>query len=146
MKKLLTCFVSVLAVLFLIGSVHAMSVAWDQYTDTKATDLRIYSSVDQTNWSILVDSIPTDQVAAEIPNHSQDYQRVYYMMRAHDVVANEESPDSESISFYWTTGGQGHVGPAGIQGIKLLDCAPYDAIADDGSPEWGICNGRFNKH
>ena len=145
MKKLISLFTIVLATLFIIGSASAMTLAWDAYTDTKATDLRIYSSLDQSTWAILLDSIPTGSVAAEIPDNPVDNQRVHYLMRAFDSVSSQESGDSNSISFYWTTGGAGFEGPAGVDSIKFLDCDPFDGIADDGTAEWGLCNGRFNK-
>ena len=137
-KVILALFLS----LFLIGSANALTVAWDAYTDTNATGLRIESSTDQTNWSTSVDSIPTDAVASDIPD-GPDNTRVYYRMRAFDNATPENVSDpSNVISFYWTTGGGGFEGIAPVDGIKLLDC---DAIIqDDTHPDYDTCVNRHN--
>ena len=145
MKILLSIFTSIVLVLLLITSAHALTLAWDPYSDTVTTDLRIYTSIDKTTWSILVDSIPADEVASEIPDNLNDYERVYYMMRAYDSVNDEESGNSNVVSYFWTSGGSGHTGPAGVGGVRLLDCSSFDAIPDDGSAEWTLCNDRHNK-
>lgn len=122
-----------------------MTLAWDEYTDTAATDLRIYHSTDQTNWTVLVDSIPTSMVASEIPDNANNQERVYYMMRGANTTATpeEESGNSNIVSYFWTTSGGGHTGPAGVGGISLIDCEPYDSKPDDGSPEWETCSNRY---
>ena len=137
-KVILALFLS----LFLIGSANALTVAWDTYTDTNATGLRIESSLDQTNWSTVVDNIPTDAVASEIPD-GPDSTRVYYRMRAFDNATPENVSDpSNVISYYWTTGGGGFEGIAPVDGIKLLDC---DAIIqDDTHPDYDTCVNRHN--
>ena len=145
MKKLISFISVVFLFTFLLTTSHAMTVAWDAYTDTEATDLRIYHSLDQSTWSLLVDSIPTNIVASEIPDNPNDQERVYYMMRAYDSGEDAESGNSNVISYFWTTGGGGHTGPAGVGGVSLIDCGPLDTISDDGSPEWDICQGRHNK-
>jgi len=148
MKKILLVFISVILGLFLIGSASAMTLAWDTFIDPVATDLRIYSTTDPTDpatWSILVDSIPTNMVASELDDHTTDGERVYYKMRSYDSNNQEESGDSNVVSFYWTESGAGHTGPAAVGGIKLLDCDYYDGISDDDSNNWDICNERYNK-
>ena len=154
MEKLLKTVISMVlvsaAVLLITSTVNAMTLAWDVYTDSKATNLRIYQSLDQTNWTILVDNIPTDMVASEIPDHTTDYERVYYMMRAADTTVptndpKHESPNSNVISYYWTTGGSGHTGPEAVNGVTLIDCGYYDNIPDDGSSQWDLCMNRHNK-
>ena len=143
MKKFL---IGILISMFLFTtSASAMTLAWDAYTDPIATNLAIYVSQDNNVWSILVDNIPTASVASEIPDHQTNNQRMYYMMRAFDSVNNEESANSESVSFYWTADGGGFEGPAGVGGIRLLDCSILDGTPDDGSPDWALCDGRHNK-
>ena len=118
MKKLISFISVVFLFTFLLTTSHAMTVAWDAYTDTEAT---------------------------EIPDNPNDQERVYYMMRAYDSGEDAESGNSNVISYFWTTGGGGHTGPAGVGGVSLIDCGPLDNISDDGSPEWDICQGRHNK-
>lgn len=143
MKKLLGILVA--AALLFSGTAFGQTIVWDTYTDTEADTLRIYqSSTKPYNWQELTFGIAKDNVAAEVPA-GPDNTRVYYKMNAHDSTNDMESSDSDVVSFYWTTGGGGTVGPAGVGGIRLLDCSTYDSITDDGSPEWDICAGRYNK-
>ena len=132
--------------LVVVPSAYALTLAWNSYSDTGATDLRIYHSLDQSEWTLLVDSIPTDMVASEIPDGSVNT-RVYYMMRAVDTNPNPdaESGNSNVVSYFWTTSGQGYTGPTAVGGITLINCGPLDNIPDDGSPEWEICNSRHKK-
>lgn len=118
----------------------AMTLVWDPYSDELADSFTIYHSTDQSNWVELVENIPTSYIATEIPDGA-DNTRIYYMMRA--VFADGESGNSNVVTYYWTTGGGGHTGPAAVGGVSLLDCGPLDNIADDGSPEWDICNERY---
>ena len=147
MVKKITQIIIVLVLLFAIPlAANALTLAWNSYSDTGATDLRIYHSLDQSEWTLLVDSIPTDMVASEIPDGSENT-RVYYMMRAVDTNPNPdaESGNSNVVSYFWTTGGNGHTGPTAVGGITLINCGPLDNIPDDGSPEWEICNSRHKK-
>lgn len=132
-KVIIALFLS----LFLIGSANALTVAWDAYTDDTATGLRIESSIDQTNWSTVVDNIPTDAVASDIPD-GVDYTRVYYRMKAFN--ATDVSDPSNVISYYWTTGGGGHTGIAPVDGVKLLDCDTI--LQDDTDPNYSTCVNR----
>jgi hypothetical protein len=128
------------ALLFFAVSVQAMTLAWDPYSDPQATDLRVYHSTSSSGpWSLLVDSIPKDKVSSEIPDGA-DYTRIYYLMRAYDSAGDQESADSNIVSFYWTTGGAGHEGPAGIQEIKLLDCDSI--LSDPTNPDYELCTNR----
>lgn len=140
MKKILVAIV--IALFLFVTSASALTVAWDTYNDPIATSLRIYSSTDNTNWTLLVPDIPTSSTSVQVPNHTVDNQRVYYLLRAHDSAGNQESGDSNVITFYWTTGGNGVVGPAPVTGIRPLDCSVHDTSPDDGSPEWDLCQGR----
>ena len=146
MKKLLLALIFIFIFIFIFTTtVGAMTLTWDVYSDPVATNLRIYHSMDNTNWTaILIDDIPTNNIASEIPD-GNDNERVYYRMTANDSVNSEESTPSNTVSFYWTTGGSGHTGPAGIGGLRLLDCNPFDLITDDGSNDWDLCNNRYNK-
>jgi len=146
MVKKITQIIIVLVLLFAIPlAANALTLAWNSYSDTGATDLRIYHSLDQSEWTLLVDSIPTDMVASEIPDGSVNT-RVYYMMRAVDTNPNPdaESGNSNVVSYFWLEGG-GHTGPSAVGGITLINCGPLDNIPDDGSPEWDICNSRHKK-
>lgn len=130
-------------VLIFSASAFGQTLVWDAYTDTEADSLRIYQSTtgDAGPWTAIVNSIPTDMIASDVPN-GPDNTRVHYMMRAHSSGLDVESSNSDTVSFFWTTGGGGSTGPAGIGGIRLLDCTEYDGVPDDGSDNWDICAGR----
>lgn len=150
LKPLRKCFriglIVIVMVMLCVGLANALTTAWDSYTDPNANIFRIYSSLNESGpWAVLIDDIPLSHVAAEIPDHTTDNERVYYIIRAYDSVDDLESENSDIVSFYWTTGGGGYEGPSSVMGIRLLDCDPYDAIPDDGSPEWQICDGRYGK-
>ena len=138
MKKLL---LALLISLCLTVQALSMTLAWDSYSDPEADVLRVYHSTDQATWTPLIDSIPTNMVAVELPDHTADNTRVYYLLRASGDAG--EGPDSNVVSYFWTTDGGGRTGLGAVTGISLLDCSAYDAISDDGSLEWGLCDGRY---
>ena len=137
MKKFLVALVVVFG-LVLVNSASALTLAWDSYTDPNATGLRIYSSTDNTNWSVAVDNISTGMVASAIPDGS-DYTRVWYKMVAFD--SNDESAPSNTISFYWTFGGGGNEGLAPMNDIRLLDCDQILAGSDTHA-DYAVCESR----
>ncbi len=120
----------------------SMTLAWDSYSDPQANILRIWSSDNNVDWTILVADIPTDNVASEVSNGSDDT-RVYYKMTAvnTDAEPDESSDDSNTISYYWTTGGGGHIGPAVPGGIHLIDCDKVQS----GDADYDICQNRYNQ-
>lgn len=105
---------------FVCFSYAELAVAWDPYNDPDATGLRLEQSLDQQNWEALVDNIPTDAVATGVPNHTADYQRVYYRLVAFN--ADEVSDPSNVISYYWTTGGGGTEGIGSPGNLRFIDC------------------------
>lgn len=115
-----------------------MTLAWDTYTDLNATGLKIESSLDQSTWITLVDDIATNYVASEIPDNPTDDQRVYYRMKAFN--GTEESEPSNIVSYYWTTDGGGHSGPAAVGGIRLLDCD--NILQDTNHADYNTCLNR----
>ena len=137
MKKTLIALV-ITAVLALTVPVNAMTLAWDTYTDSTATGLRIEASTDKANWSTIVDNIPTDKVAAEVPDGA-DYTRIYYRMKAFN--SDDISQPSEVVSFYWSTGGSGQTGLAPVDGIRLLDCDSI--LQDSNNPNYDTCLNRY---
>ena len=137
MRKILIGFVLVLSLL-LVNSAYSMTLAWDIYTDSNATGLKIESSIDQSVWATVVDNIPTTNVASEIPDNTTDDQRVYYRMKGFNATL--ESGPSNVVSYFWTTGGGGHSGPAPVGGVKLLDCD--EILLDDQHPNYNTCLNR----
>ena len=124
--------------LLLASPAVALTLEWDPYTDPDATGLRIYHSTDNVNFTLLVDSIPMDKVACEIPN-GPDYTRVYY--HATGFNADGESLPSNTVSFMWSTGGGGSEGLLPMDTIRLLDC---DAILQDPNhADYATCQGRY---
>ena len=140
-------FIMTVIMLFLfVVPVNALTLAWDAYSDPEASVLRIYGGASESgSWAIVVGDIPTTYEASQLPDNPNDNERVYYTIRAYDSVNDLESANSNIVSFYWTTGGGGSEGAAAVSGIRFLNCNPYDAMPDDGSPEWAICDGRYNK-
>ena len=150
MVKKITQILIVMVLLFTIPLMaNALTLVWDTYTDTVATELRIYTSptgIGET-WTELVVDIPTNNVASEIPDGA-DNTRVYYMIRAVDELAvpNEAlSGNSNVVSYFWTTDGNGYGGPSAVGGVSFINCDEYDNIVDDGTTNWDICNERHNK-
>ena len=139
-----------LSILFLLicSNTYGMTVKWDTYTDTEASQLRIYKSTDQVNWDIEVTGIPTSYIASELPDGTANA-RIYYIMRAYSETLDLESGNSNTVSVFWSNNGDGSVtgitGPAGVGGLQLLDCSLYDGTTDDGSINWDTCSNRFNK-
>ena len=138
MKKML--FVLFVSICLTVPG-YAMTLAWDDYVDSSADGLRVYHSVNESTWSVLVDNIPTSFSATEVPDNPVDNVRVYYLLRAFNDSG--ESIDSNTVSYFWATGGGGTVGPAAVVGISLIDCSIFDSISDDGSLEWDLCKGRY---
>ena len=123
--------------LLLASPAFPLTLAWDTYTDPDATGIKIYSSVNGTDFTLLVDNIPKTDVAVEIPD-GPDYTRVYY--HATGFNATDESVPSNQISFMWSTGGGGTSGLGPVDGIHLLDC---DTILQDPQhADYAICQGR----
>ena len=148
MVKKITQIIIVLVLLFAIPlAASALTLAWDTYTDTVATELRIYKSptgIGDT-WTELVFNIPTNMVASEIPNGELNT-RVYYKIIAVDTISDPEvlSGDSNIVSYLWLEDG-GHTGPSAVGGITFINCDDYDDISDDNSDNWDICNSRHKK-
>ena len=142
MVKKITQIIIVLVLLFAIPlAANALTLAWNPYTDTVATELRIYKSptgIGDT-WTELVFNIATNNVASEIPDGVVNT-RVYYKIIAVDTISIPEvrSGDSNIVSYFWLEDGQGYTGPSAVGGITFIDC---DNI-DNTSPNWDICQGR----
>jgi len=119
MRKL---FLAILLVLMVgvSNSFAELVLAWEPYSDPNATGLRLQSSLDQQTWAALVDNIPTDNIAVAVPNHTADYERVYYRLVAFN--ATDISDPSNVVSFYWTTGGGGSEGVGSPGNLRFIDC------------------------
>ena len=115
-----------------------LTLVWDAYDDPNATGIRIYHSTDNTNFTILVDNIPTDKVACEIPQGS-DYTRIYY--HATGFNTDDESLPSNVVSFMWSTGGGGSEGLLPMDTIRLLDCE--SVLQDPNHADYATCQGRY---
>ena len=135
MKRIL---IGLILTMFMFASANAMTVAWDAYTDTAATGLRIESSTDQSTWSTAVNNIPVNMTATDIPNGA-DNTRMYYRMLAFN--ASETSDPSHVITFFWTTGGNGYENISPVNGIKLLDCVTI--MQNSAHPDYDTCVNRY---
>ena len=101
----------------------AMNLKWDSYEDSQVSELRIYQRTTPTGEYTLLDTglILPSEVTKSIPT-GPDNTRVYYIIRAYSSTLNMESENSNEVSYYWTTGGNGSIGPAGVTGLQLIDC------------------------
>ena len=135
MKRIL---IGLILTMFMFASANAMTVSWDAYTDSAVTGPRIDCSTDQVSWSTNVNAIPTNMVATDIPNGS-DNTRVYYRMIAYN--ASETADPSNVITFFWTTGVNGYETIAPVNGIKLLDCATI--MLDSTHADYDTCVNRY---
>jgi hypothetical protein len=124
--------------LLLASPAAALTLAWDAYTDPNGTNLRIYHSADNTNFTILVDAIPINNVAAEFPD-GPDYTRIYYKMTAYNT--EDESSPSNTVSFMWSTGGGGSEGLLPMDTIRLMDCDTI--LQDPNHADYTLCQGRY---
>ena len=116
-----------------------MAVAWDPYTDTGATGLRLQQSTDQSNWTTCVDNISIGDTSLEVPTYSQENTRVYYRLLAFN--AEEVSEPSNVVSYFWTTGGGGYEGLATPGLIRWIDCKnPKDGGEQQICQDLGLSN------
>lgn len=132
MKKIIMGLIIFTVMLFSFNLYAAVVIAWNSYTDSSATGLKIESSTNQINWNVLIPNISTDTVAYILPDQSNLNQRVYYRLKAFN--STNVSDPSNVISYYWGETGSG----TSLQtpgGFGFVDCSnPKD------NSEEQICN------
>ena len=125
MVKKITQIIIVLVLLFAIplAASAQMALAWDEYTDSTATYLRLESSLttNPADFSTLVNDIARTAIGVAVPNHTTDNERVYYRIVAYN--SGFESGPSNTVSFFWTTGGGGQEGLLKPGDIHFVDCS-----------------------
>lgn len=120
-KYLLSIIFTLLFGIFAQSAIGAMALAWDTYSDPLATGLRLEESIDNSNWSTLVDNIPTSDTAVAVPTHQTENERVFYRLVAFN--STDVSSPSNVISYFWTTGGGGYKGLQTPGLIRFIDCS-----------------------
>lgn len=122
LRKIFTLGI-ILAMFLVVPAAYAVTVMWDEYSDSNANKLIIESSPDQSVWSTAVDSINTGETGAVIPA-GPDNTRVYYRMKAVDTDAEPDivSGPSNTASYYWTTAGGGQIGLQSPGSFGFIDC------------------------
>jgi len=125
MVKKITQIIIVLVLLFAIplAASAQMALAWDEYTDSTATYLRLESSLttNPADFSTLVNDISTEALGSLVPNHTTDNQRVYYRLIAYNT--SDQSTPSNTVSYFWTTNGGGQQGLLKPGDIHFVDCS-----------------------